>query len=195
MRKYLPYQQYDVQAIERWLNAQSFKGFRLVKMDGVFPQFKKYYDHLYYYRVRYCPNTKISGYSHYWGNLYIYESQSKEELPTPCYEKDSILAGQRQSKPFYALALLVALIALVETMVSQRSTLPTGTLIWGVIAAIGQLVWLVMIFLTWRRGNLIGSGKLNPAQQPPSPKLKTCMTVISIVTIIATAAVALMYSV
>ena len=45
MRKFLPYQQYDVRAIEEWLNKQSMAGYRLVKMDGVFPTFKKYIDH------------------------------------------------------------------------------------------------------------------------------------------------------
>ena len=192
MRKFLPYQQYDVQAIEQWLNEQSMAGRRLVKMDGFFPTFKTYYDRLYHYRVIYSPNVKPKGYSHYWGDLYIFEAQAKEDLPAPSYVRDSMLAAQHQKKPFFALALLVALFAVVEAMISGFSTLTPAFLICGSIAAAGEIAWLATIFLSWQRGNKIAKNALNTTLQPPTPAVKTIMTVSCFVSIAAMAAVVLL---
>jgi len=192
MRKFLPYQQYDVQAIEQWLNKQSMAGYRLVKMDGVFPRFKKYYDHLYHYRVCYKPDAKPKGYSHFWGDLYIFESQDRDELPHPSFVKDSILAAQHQKKPFFALALMVALFAIVEAMISGFAQLSPAFLVCGTIAAIAEAVWLVTIFLSWRRGRLIAKEAINIIEQPPAATVKVLMTVSCMVSILAMAAVVLL---
>lgn len=192
MRKFLPYQQYDVQAIEQWLNRQSMAGCRLVKMDGVFPAFKKYYDHLYYYRVCYRPDAKPKGFAHFWGDLYIFEAQAKEDLPTPSYVRDSIEAAKRQKKPFYALALMVALFAIVETMISGGAALSPAFLICGTVAALAEVVWLVTIFLSWLRGHRIAKEDISITGQPPTPLLKALMTVSCIVSIGAMAAVVLL---
>lgn len=192
MRKFLPYQQYDVQAIEQWLNKQSLAGYRLVKMDGFFPTFKQYYDHLYYYRVCYRPAVKPKGYAHFWGDLYIFESQDRSELPQPSYVKDSILAAQRQKKPFFALALMVALFAIVETMISGFGELSPAFLICGTVAAAAEIVWLITIFLSWHRGHQIAKETISITQQPPTPKNKLMMTVSCIISIAAMAAVVLL---
>lgn len=192
MRKFLPYQQYDVQAIEQWLNKQSMAGYRLVKMDGFFPTFKKYYDHLYYYRVCYRPEAKPKGYSHFWGDLYIFESQDRGELPQPSYIKDSILAAQHQKKPFFALALMVALFAIVEMMISGFGDLSPAFLVCGGVAAAAEIVWLVTIFLSWHRGRQIAKEAINITEQPPTPQTKLAMTVSCILSIAAMAAVVLL---
>ena len=186
MTKFLPYQQYDVQAIEQWLNEQSRKGYRLEKMDSVFPQFKKYYDHQIYYRVRYIPDNTKKNHSHYWGDLYIYEAYSKEELPSAAYEKSSILAAENQKKPYYAIALLIAMLTVARALFSGVSTTPVfvGS---ACVAVIAMLVWLVSIFLDWQRGRSIADGRLNPAENPPNPKSKAVLTISSIVSILATA--------
>ena len=189
MRKFLPYQQYDVQAIEQWLNKQSMAGYRLVKMDGFFPTFKKYYDHLYSYRVCYRPGAKPKGYSHFWGDLYIFESQDRDSLPHPSFVKDSILAANHQKKPFFALALMVALFAIVENMISNFADLSPAFLLCGGLAAVAEVVWLVTIFLSWYRGHQIARETINISDQPPSPKTKLIMTVSCIVSIAAMAAV------
>ena len=190
MRKFLPYQQYDVQAIEQWLNKQSMAGYRLVKMDGFFPTFKQYYDHLYYYRVCYRPEAKPKGYRHFWGDLYIFESQSRDDLPHPSYVKDSILAAQHQKKPFFALALLVALFAIVEAMVSGFGELSPAFYVGGVVAAAAEAVWLIAIFLSWHRGRQIAKEVININDNPPNPKAKLIMTVSCMVSIAAMALVA-----
>ena len=192
MRKFLPYQQYDVQAIEQWLNKQSMTGYRLVKMDGFFPSFKPYYDHLYYYRVCYRPVTKPKGYSHFWGDLYIFESQDRDSLPHPSFVKDSIVAAQHQKKPFYALALMVALFAIVEAMISGFGELTPTFLVCGAVAAVAEAVWLITIFRSWHRGNQIAKETINPTEQPPNPKIKVIMTLSCIVSIAAMAAVVLL---
>lgn len=185
MRKFLPYQQYDVRAIEQWLNKQSMAGYRLTKMDGVFPAFKQYIDHQYHYRVRYIPDSKPAGYSHYWGKLYIYESQSKDELPSPSYVKDAQLAARDQKKPFYALALLVALIVVLEALISGFSTASPLFLAAAAMAAVGEIAWLALILLTWKRGRDIAAGTLDIHETPPDPKHKLLMLVISLITIAA----------
>lgn len=192
MRKFLPYQQYDVQAIEQWLNKQSMAGYRLVKMDGFFPAFKQYYDHLYYYRVCYRPNVKPKGYSHFWGDLYVFESQDLSLLPQPSYVKDSVSAAERQKKPFFALALMVALFAIVEAMISGFDTLSPAFLICGTVAAAAEVVWLVTIFLSWHRGRQIAKETISITDCPPSPQIKRIMTVSCIISIAAMAIVVLL---
>ena len=192
MRKFLPYQQYDVLAIEQWLNKQSMAGYRLVKMDGVFPTFKKYYDHLYHYRVCYSPARKVKGYTHFWGDLYIYESQSKDELPTPSYVRDSISAAQHQSKPFFALALMVALFAILESMISGFAALSPAYIGFGSLAAVAEVVWLIAIFLGWNRGRKIAKEAINVVDCPPTPTLKFATLISCIVSIAAMLVVALL---
>lgn len=190
MRKFLPYQQYDVRAIEEWLNKQSLAGYRLVKMDGVFPTFKKYIDHQYHYRVRYIPEGKVTGYAHYWGKLYIFESQDKTTLPAPSYIKDSELAAQDRRKPFFALALLVALFAVLEAVYSGFAMASPLFLAASAVTAIAEVAWLWLILTDFKRGGDIAKGKVNVDRQPPNPKHKLLTLIVSLVTIFAMVIVA-----
>ena len=192
MRKFLPYQQYDVQAIEQWLNRQSMAGYRLVKMDGVFPTFKKYYDHLYYYRVCYSPGCKLKGHSHFWGDLYIFEAQAKEDLPNPSYVRDSIQAAEHQKKPFFALALLVALFAILESIISDFSTLSPAYILWGITAAAAEVVWLVSIFMNWNRGRKIAKETIDIINHPPTPTLNRVTLFSCLISIAAMVVVTLL---
>ncbi len=185
MRKFLPYQQYDVRAIEEWLNKQSLAGYRLIKMDGVFPTFKKYIDRQYHYRVQYIPEGKVKGCSHYWGKLYIFESQDKNELPPPSYVKDSELAAQDRKKPFFALALLVALFAVLAELYGSYAIASPLFLGAAVVTVIAELAWLALIFMDFKRGGDIAKGKVNIETQPPNPKHKLLTLIASLVTIFA----------
>lgn len=185
MKKFLPYQQYDVRAIEQWLNKQSMAGYQLTKMDGVFPTFKPYIDHLYHYRVRYIPDSKPANHSYYWGKLYIYEAQDKAELPAPSYVRDAQLAARDRKKPFFALALLVALFVVLEALITGFSTAAPAFLASAVIAAAAMILWLVGIFLDWKRGHDIAAGNIDIEETPPNPKAKLLTTVSSIVSIAA----------
>ena len=186
MRKFLPYQQYDAYAIEQWLNKQSMAGYRLVKMDGFFPVFKRYIDHLYHYRVRYNVIGKPpAGYKYYWGKLYIYEEQDETKLPKATHLKDSMSAAQEQKKPFFALALLVALFGIITSLYKSIATASPLYIGAGCVAAVSVLAWLVLIYAGWKRGQDIAAGKLNPQQQPPNPKIKLMTTMACLVTIAA----------
>lgn len=185
MRKFLPYQQYDVRAIEEWLNMQSMAGYRLVKMDGVFPTFKKYIDHQYHYRVRYIPEGKPTGFSHYWGKLYIYESQDKSTLPVPSYVKDSQLAARDRKFPFFALALLVALFAILEAVYSNHTAASPLFLGAAAVTAIAEVAWLALIFMDHKRGGDIAKGKVSVDTLPPNPKHKLLTLIVSLITILA----------
>ena len=185
MRKFLPYQQYDVRAIEEWLNKQSMAGYRLVKMDGVFPTFKKYIDHQYHYRVRYIPEGKPTGFSHYWGKLYIYESRDKSTLPVPSYVKDSQLAARDRKFPFFALALLVALFAILEAVYSNHTAASPLFLGAAAVTAIAEVAWLALIFMDHKRGGNIAKGKVSVDTLPPNPKHKLLTLIVSLITILA----------
>ena len=185
MRKFLPYQQYDVRAIEEWLNKQSMAGYRLVKMDGVFPTFKKYIDHQYHYRVRYIPEGKVTGYAHYWGKLYIYESQDKSTLPVPSDVKDSQLAARDRKFPFFALALLVALFAILEAVYSNHTAASPLFLGAAAVTAIAEVAWLALIFMDHKRGGDIAKGKVSVDTLPPNPKHKLLTLIVSLITILA----------
>ncbi len=179
MTKFLPYQQYDVEAIEQWLNKQSLNGYRLTKMDGVFPQFKKYIDHQLYYRVRYCPTAPISGYTHYWGKLYIYEAYSKADLPAPGYARDAMEAAARQQKPFFLLALLVALIATLQFLFTAAPALPV--LVWGIAAVVFECLWAGAIAANYLRSRAIAKG----ADTPPRPWVNLLLTASCVLAIAA----------
>lgn len=185
MRKFLPYQQYDVRAIEQWLNKQSMAGYRLTKMDGVFPAFKPYIDHLYHYRVRYIPDSKPTRYAHYWGKLYIYEAQEKDELPAPAHVRDSQLAARDRKKPYFALALLVALLVVLQALITGIGTAAPVYLAAAIVAAIAEITWLGTILLDWKRGRDIEKGTINITENEPNPGHKLLMTVSSIISIAA----------
>ena len=192
MRKFLPYQQYDAYAIEQWLNKQSMAGYRLVKMDGFFPVFKRYIDHLYHYRVRYNVIGKPpAGYKYYWGKLYIYEEQDETKLPKATHAKDSISAAQEQKKPFFALALMVALFSILESMISDFAILSPLYLACGCVATVAEVVWLAAIFMTWNRGRKIAKETIDIVNQPPTPTLKFVTLISCLVTIAAMVIVAL----
>ena len=185
MRKFLPYQQYDVRAIEQWLNKQSMAGLRLAKMDGVFPTFKPYIDQLYHYRVRYVPDAPPKGHSFYWGKLYIYEAQNQSELPAPSYIKDSQLAARNRKKPFYALALLVALFVVIEALIAGLGTASPALMAAAAVAAIGEIAWLAGIFLDWKRGHDIAAENITVTDSEPNPKHPLLTTISCIISIAA----------
>lgn len=186
MTKFLPYQQYDIQAIESWLNKHAQKGLRLEKMDGVFPKFKKNYDRMVYYRVRYALNDPPKGYAHYWGNLYIYETEDPADLPNPSYEKGSVMAAQNQKTPWFALALLISMLYMAKILFDALSGGQPLFLAFTALAVAAQAVWLVTIGLDWKRGRDIARGTLNPAECPPGAKNKAVQTISSILAIAAT---------
>ncbi len=186
MKKFLPYQQYDLLAIENWLNVQARRGYRLVKMDGVFPEFKKHYDKLVCYRVRYIPNNTRTDHAFYWGDLYIYQAEDPTALPKPSYEKGSVMAARNRKKPWFALALLICVVYLAWTLAGSLSTAAPVFIGFAALSVAAQLVWLVSIALDWRRGHKIAEGTLNSVENPPSPMAKTVLTVSSITAILAT---------
>lgn len=181
MTKFLPYQQYDVQAIENWLNGHAQRGLRLVKMDGVFPKFKRNYDRMVYYRVRYAPKDPPKGHAFYWGDLYIYEAEDPADLPNPNYAKGSVMAANAQKKPWYALALLICALFMAWTLLGSLSEGAPAYLISGGISVAAQAVWLVCIWLDRKRSRSIADSTIDPAVTLPNPKTKAVHTAASIV--------------
>ena len=182
MKKYLPYQQYDLLAIENWLNSYARKGYRLVKMDGMFPEFKKHYDKLVHYRVRYIPNNTRTDHAFYWGDLYIYESDDPASLPKPSYEKGSVMAAKAQKFPWFVIALAICAIFTLWNVCSNLSV-PPLLVVSQAVSTVAQFLWIALIVLDWRRSRGIANGTLNPVKQPPSPVTKRLTTVASLVAI------------
>jgi len=90
------------------------------------------------------------------------------------------------------LALMVALIAIVQTLIMDFAALSPAFLVCGAVAAIAEIVWLVTIFLSWQRGRKIAKEVLNITEHPPTATLKTVMSVSCFVSIAAMLAVVLL---
>lgn len=95
MLKRIPYEQYEIFKIEQWLNFQAEQGYKLTQLYGAIAQFEKYNGVRYHYRVKYIPYNKQCTNTLYWGDLYVYESKTLEDLPQPNSENDIITAAKR----------------------------------------------------------------------------------------------------
>ena len=81
-------------------------------------------------------------------------------LPKAAYLKESITAAREQKKPFYALALLVALFGIITALCSSMANASPLFWVTGITSAVGVVAWLALIFLSWKRGHDIAEGKL-----------------------------------
>ena len=117
MLKIIPYEQYEVCEIERWLNFQSEKGYRLNQLYGGIAKFEKIGARVYY-RVKYIPANKQCANTLYWGDLYVYQSETLEDLPKSNCKNDMIMAAKKVAIPsvFDVVAYIVSIILFFRTI-------------------------------------------------------------------------------
>lgn len=112
--KLLPYEQYELAAIEHWLNEQGQKGLRLTSIGSLFVVFEKEPDKSIYYRVRYIPGNRDCTCTVFWGDLYVYSGVRPADLPAALpedYQAAAQAATTRLPKRvLFVMAMLVLII-------------------------------------------------------------------------------------
>lgn len=175
MYRYQPYHQYDVQAIEEWLNEIAEQGWKLVEFGAFICKFKPDEGERRYYRVRYIPgNREISG-TFFWGDLYVYYAKDPSELPHANYDEDSVLAAREYGRPSVLMAFGLCMLSQIVDWFSNFGYLAVGEYLLFAAGALGVIIW-ILLFLEemnrWRRANRIAEGEFIPSQQPPNPYAK-----------------------
>lgn len=78
--KMIPFEFYELEQIENWLNVQAQQGLVLKQLYGRIGEFVESNHNAKWYRTKYLPDYSDSD-SLYWGNLRIYSSDDKGKLP------------------------------------------------------------------------------------------------------------------
>lgn len=172
MTKFLPYWQYDVLAIENWLNDIAAQGYKLTQFGAYFCKFKKNEGKRVYYRVRYIDANKNIGNAFWWGDLYVYHSENPNDLPRPNYDEDARVCASKQGKPRQMILGVLAIAwILKDDFANIDLTNPLLTAA-SIATIFTWLLFLVSDFLQWSRANHIATGNITVTTNPPKPHLK-----------------------
>ena len=98
MIKRIPYEQYQLSAVEDWLNDRAGEGLRLEGLMGPYARFAES-PVREYYRVRYLPDGAVGDGLLNWGSLYVYRAGSPEQLPPETHAADSLVASEKVAVP------------------------------------------------------------------------------------------------
>lgn len=172
MMKLLPYWQYDVLAIENWLNEIAAQGYKLTDFGGFFCKFKPNDGNRIYYRVRYIDANKDIGDAFWWGDLYVYHSEDPGTLPRPNYEEDAKVCASKQGKPrqmiFSALAVAWLLKRAYDDIAFGLPWLTAAS----IVTIVMWLLYLLSDYLQWSRANYLATGNITVVTHPPKPYQK-----------------------
>jgi len=119
MRKFLPYWQYDVLAIENWLNNIAAQGYKLTQFGAFLCKFEKNEGKRIYYRVRYIEANKNIGDDFWWGDLYVYHSENPNELPRSNYNDDANICASKQGKPWQMIIAALGIAWMIKAELAQ----------------------------------------------------------------------------
>lgn len=116
MFKCIPYRNYEVKAIEEWVNEYAERGYRVAQIYEQYVKFVKNTGPRVYYRVRYIPDNKEINGAFWYEDLYFYHSTNPGELPPADYEGDSLAAAAVEGKPtvWHAIMLVVAIVLMIS---------------------------------------------------------------------------------
>lgn len=172
MRKFLPYWQYDVLAIETWLNDIAAQGYKLTSLGAFVCKFEKNEGKRIYYRVRYIDANKDIGDAFWWGDLYVYHSENPNDLPRPNYDEDAKVCASKQGKPRQLLVSVLAVAWLVKRAYDDIAFgLPWLTAA-SIVTIVMWLLYLLNDYLRWSRANHLAMGSFSVAVNPPKPYIK-----------------------
>lgn len=183
MYRYQPYHQYDVQAIEEWLNEIAEQGWKLVEFGAYICKFKPDEGERRYYRVRYIPgNKEISG-TFFWGDLYVYYAKDPSELPPANYDEDAVFAAREYGRPSVLMAFGICMFSRIANLFSGFGYLAVGEYLLFAADVLGLIIWILLFWYAmnrWRRANLIAERKIIPSKQPPNRHAKLLLQIITI---------------
>lgn len=195
MIRFQPYEQYDVQAIETWLNGIAERGYKLTEFGAFFCKFKPDDGVRHYYRARYIPaNKEING-AFFWGDLYIYHATDPNLLPAPNYDEESVLAAREQGKPSRLIISVLVTYHMIQDVLPNSEYLTMGEYLLYAACILAVLLWVIYLFsnlIRWQRANRIAEKVLIPSEQPPKAytKIMTNLSLIPAVIIAVLAVIA-----
>lgn len=167
MTKFLPYWQYDVLAIENWLNDIAAQGYKLTQFGAYFCKFKKNEGKRVYYRVRYIDANKDIGDAFWWGDLYVYHSENPNDLPRPNYDEDAKVCASKLGKP---RQMIISVLAVAWLIKQAYDDIAFG-LPWLTAASIVIIAtWLLNLigdFVRWSRANHLATESITVTTNPP----------------------------
>ena len=148
MLKRIPYEQYQVAAVEQWLNDRAAQGYALVGLVGPYARLQQT-DSPEVYRVRYLPDGPSEDGLLNWGSLYIYRAQRPDDLPAATHAADSLLASEKVATPGVMDVIIFVLSMVIMWYMVYRVFMDHYFL-----AAIGAAVAFIGIMVNttqWRR--------------------------------------------
>lgn len=167
MRKFMPYEQYDVLAIENWLNDIAAQGYLLTDFGANFCKFKKNDGKRVYYRVRYIDANKDIGDAFWWGDLYVYHSENPNDLPRPNYNEDAKICASKQGKPWQMIISVLSVAWLVKQAYDDIAFgLPWLTAA-SIVIIVMWLLYLIGDSLRWSRANHLTTENITVTTNPP----------------------------
>lgn len=177
----MPYNQYDVLAIENWLNGIAAKGYKLTSFGASFCEFEKNEGNPIYYRVRYIDGNTNIGDTFWWGDLYVYHSEDCSALPPPNYNEDAAICAAKQGKPHLLLINILAIAYIIRQLLPNFSMYPPAL---NAVCVIAILLWattLIEDIIQWGRAFRLATGKITvSASTTPLPHLKNICRILQI---------------
>ena len=174
MFKHIPYAQYDVAALEVWVNEQAAQGYKLVRFRGSRAEFRENPGPRKYYRARFSADGSHSEGAVAWGGLYFYQADSPDKLPKQKHAADAKAIAEQLARPKMAEIMLLLL---VGVMVLEM--LLMGYWFVAFAAALTFLSLAYDQFTLHHRASLIARSKPVSA---PKPKIwwldRACMALV-----------------
>lgn len=184
MIKFLPFHQYDVFAIENWLNDIASQGYMLTSFGASFCKFKRNEGKRIYYRVRYIDGNREIGDAFWVGDLYVYHSENPHDLPRPNYNEDAKDCASKVGKPWSMIITTLVFLYLIISFGNKfGESLFQGELL-SVLASIGLVIAYILswldTYLQWSRANHIRNNDITVTTHPPSKHSKALMHITQI---------------
>ena len=99
MYKYIPYEPFEVEALNTWVNTLAQQGWCMVQLDTDRAKFVRNEGPRVYYQVRYIRDNKEINGAFWWGDLYFYHARDPHKLPQADYARDTMDCVGELGKP------------------------------------------------------------------------------------------------
>ena len=163
-KKLFPYELFELEAIEEWLNDWGTRGYRL-KSLGNFAEFAVEEGKQFYYRARYLPDSHDGDGTVSWGNLYVYVRENPALLPPEPTAQEYEQACQAYVKPsrlvltlIFTLGILRGTVRTAVDMAQSGQFLLTGLFAVSALLFLAAQIFRVTIPMKLQSGKELPKG-------------------------------------
>lgn len=163
-KKLFPYELFELEAIEEWLNDWGTRGYRL-KSLGNFAEFTVEEGKRFYYRARYLPDSHDGDGTVSWGNLYVYVRENPALLPPEPTAQEYEQACQAYVKPsrlvltlIFTLGILRGTVRTAVDMAQSGQFLLTGLFAVSALLFLAAQIFRVTIPMKLQSGKELPKG-------------------------------------